>query len=311
MNNSIDKKTFVVLSFFLCIGFIIAPISSTYTVSASTDNSPVKITTWVSDLTAETTVTVQLTKQQTQLVQGIFDELKNRLSAADSIDETQRIFNDTIIELDRCNLLPDGMSVEQAQHLVNRATNHPKIVTPLQKLSQNLQANTAAGTIQNSFCSVAGNTSNTHCTKLAKRTALRLYYIIDFRTGNAPLVKMATALFVVFNEIAKINQMILRQNGYHLGVSIYFGNYHYTPYPNWLSPAQGWLSTNGVNGKQNITGSFWGQTMTGGWQPQVDWYMNYTWRGCLGFTGLIYYSGTDTAYYLGSALAVNVGPNRP
>ena len=249
MNTSIDKKTFVVLSFFLCIGFIIAPISSMYTVSASAGNIPVKITTRVSDFTAETTVMVQLTEQQTRDVRIIFDDLKNRLTTAESTEETQRIFNDTIIELDRYNLLPEGMSVEHAQRLVNHATNNRKIITPLQKLSQNLQAKTAAGTIQNSFCSVAGNTSNTHFTKLAKRTALRLYYIIDFKTGNAPLVKMATALFVVFNEIGKINQMILRQNGYHLGVCIYFGNYHYAPYPNWLSPAQGWLSTNGVKRK--------------------------------------------------------------
>jgi hypothetical protein len=248
-----------------------------------------------------------LTKQQVEEVQTIFDNLKNRLSTAESIEETQRTFNDTIIELDRYNLLPEGMSIEQAQRLVNHATNHHQLITPLQKLF----AVPAAGTIQNSFCSIAGNTSNTHFAKLAKRTALLLYYIIDYCTGNAPLVTAATALYIVFNEIAKINQMILQQNGHHFGVCLYFGNYRYSPYPDWLSPAQGWLSTNGVSGKQNITGSFWGQKMTGGWQPLDDWYMNYTWRGCLGFSGLIIYAGTDSAYYLGSALSVNVGPNRP
>jgi hypothetical protein len=295
----------------LFIGVAIMPNITVNVPAASEENNLVKITTHILDTTAETTVTAQLTERQFQLVRAVFDDLKIRLSTAKTAEETQRIFNDTIIELDRYNLLPEDMSIEQAQRLVNRASTYQKIIAPLQRISQNIQAETTEGTLQNSFCSVAGNTSNTHFAKLAKRTALRLYYIIDFNTGNAPLNKVATGLFVVFNEIAKLNQKILRQNGSHLGVCIYLGNYHYAPYPDWLSPAQGWISTNGINGKQNITGSFWGQTMTGGWQPQVDWYMNYTWRGCLGFTGLILYTDTDTAYYLGSALSVNVGPNRP
>ena len=263
------------------------------------------------EITTKTTVTIQVTEQQTKEVRVIFDGLKNQLSTSHSTEETQRIFNDTIIKLDRHKLLPKEMSVQQIQQLVNHAYTHQHKSTILQKLFYKYQTETAAGNLQNSFCSFAGNTSNTHFAKLAKRTALRLYYIIDFNTGNVLLNKAALSLFVVFNEIAKINQKILQQNGSHLGVSIYFGNYHYAPYPDWLSPAQGWISTHGVNGQQNITGSFWGQTMTGGWQPQVDWYMNYTWRGCLGFTGLIYYTGTDNAYFLGSALSVNVGPNRP
>ena len=134
---------------------------------------------------------------------------------------------------------------------------------------------------------------------------------MDYNTGNAPLLKIATAFWFVFNQISKITQTILYQNGSHYGVYIYFGNYHYYPYPNWLFPAQGWISTNGINDKQNISGSFWGQKMTNGWQQQDDWYMNHTWRGCIGFTGLITYIGSDSAYYLGSALQVNIGPNRP
>jgi hypothetical protein len=303
------RKNMAVGIFFLFLMVTVVP--SINVTSMKADENFVQMTIQACNLSGGSTHTIQLKKQQVQEVQTVFDNLKNRLSTAESMEETQKIFNDTIIELDRYNLLPEGMSIEQAQRLVNHASTHQKRVTPLQKLSQKFQAETAAGTIQNSFCSIAGNTSNTHFAKLAKRTALRLYYIIDYNTGNAPLVKVATALFIVFNEIGKINQIILRQNGYHLGVCIYFGNYHYAPYPNWLSPAQGWLSTNGANGKQNITGSFWGQTITGGWQPQDDWYMNYTWRGCVGFTGLILYAGTDNAYYLGSALAVNVGSNRP
>jgi hypothetical protein len=247
-------------------------------------------------------------RQQDKIIRGIFDDLKNHLSTSKSQKETHQLFNDTIIELAQHHLLPDDLSIKEAQRLVN---THPRIHPLLQRISQQHQPLNTEGVIQNTFCSVAGNTSNTHVAKLAKRIALRMYYVIDYNTGNEPLRNLATGVYIIFNELSKMNSLFLQKDGRHLGVCLYFGNYHYTPYPNWLSPAQGWIETEGLKGKQNITGTFWGQTMTGGWQPQVDWYMNYTWRGCLGFSGLIYYSGPDTVYFIGTALAVNVGPNRP
>ncbi|MCX6663172.1 MAG: hypothetical protein NTZ75_02885 [Euryarchaeota archaeon] len=255
--------------------------------------------------------TVQLTKRQVRDVQRVFDDLKNRMSTAVSMEETQRIFNDTIVSLSRYNLLPTGMSIELAKRLVTRASQNQKLETFLTKISTRVQADLKEGTIQNSFCYVAGNTSNTHFAKPVTKLTMHLYDIMDYSSGNHILVLLSTALWIVFNPLSTISQMILQRQGNHCGVSIFFGNYHYYPYPNWLSPAQGWISTNGINGKQNITGSFWGQKVTSGWQPQDDWYMNYTWRGCIGFTGFITYVGSDSAYYLGSAFHVNVGPNRP
>jgi hypothetical protein len=301
------KKLLVGEIIFLFIGVTIAPIIQFNIVKASDDNDFVEVTTQICSITEGHTNIVQLTTQQAREVQQVFDELQNRLSSAESMEETSQIFNDTILLLGRYHLLPSGLNVEHAKRLV---TSINQRVTPfLKKISTKFQAD--AGTMQNSFCYVAGNTSNTHVAKLAKRTALQLYNIIDYCTANVPLNKAATALWIICNQLSKISQMILQRNGNHYGVCIYFGNYHYYPYPNWLSPAQGWLSTDGINGKQNISGSFWGQKITNGWQPQDDWYMNYTWRGCLGFTGLIIYLGSDSAYYLGSALQVNVGTDRP
>ncbi len=310
MTTLTDKKIFALLSTFLLISVMATSSSLMNNVRAERDNNLIEITTKVYENTAETTGTIRLTRQQVQEVKTIFDELKSRLSTAESREQTQSIFNDTIIALNRFDLIPEGMNIEQAQRLVNRASTYQKRVTSFQKLSQIFQAEKAAGAIQNSLCSIAGNTSNTHFAKLAKRIAHRLFAIMDYCSGNALLVKVATALWTVCIPFSKISEWSLQQNGYRCGVSIYFGNYHYYPYPNWLSPAQGWIETNGMNGKQNISGSFWGQNFIGGWQPQDDWYMNYTWRGCMGFTGLITYVGNST-YYLGSALSVNVGPNRP
>jgi hypothetical protein len=309
MNILFSKKTLALLSAFLFLSLLATQSSIMDTVRASQDDNRDEITTQVCDIMKETTVTIRLTTQQIKEIQRTFDELKNRLSTTTSAEETQELFNATIIILNRYNLLPEGMSIEHAQHLVNCATTLQKRVPSIQILSQKLHTGTVAGTIQNSLCSIVGNTSNTHSAKLATRIAHRLFSIMDHSSGVL-LVKVATALWTVLIPFSRLSEWGLQKDGYRCGVSIYFGNYHYYPYPNWFSPAHGWLSTNGINGKQDINGSFWGQTMIGGWQPQDDWYMNNTWRGCVGFTGLITHIGNST-YYLGSALFVNIGPNRP
>jgi hypothetical protein len=267
------------------------------------------MTTRACDLKDDNTYSVLFRKQQVREVQRIFDELKNRLSTSNSMEETQQIFNDSIVSLSSYNLFPAGMTIEQAKRLVSGINQ--KILPLFQKISTKFQVDTKAGTIQNSFCLIAGNTSNTHFAKPVTKITMHLFDIMDYSSENIILLRLSTILWIILNPLSIISQMILKLQGNHCGISIFFGNFHYYPYPNWLSPAQGWLSTNGVNGKQNISGFFWGQKMTSGWQPQDDWYMNYTWRGCVGFTGFIIYIGSDSAYYIGSALHVNVGPNRP
>ena len=303
MNHPSIKR--ILLALAILVLFTNSSVSSITITEIITKNQTDTTAALSPSLTEPATQIIEISPQQNEIIRRLFDELQNRLSTSQTSHETQQIFHDMIMKLANNHLLPEDLSIQEAQRLVN--THHRTSPLPQRFLHQQ----DVNGTIQNTFCSVAGNTSNTHVAKLAKRIALRMYYLIDYNTANEPLRKLATGLYIIFNEISKINSRFLYQDGRHLGVCLYFGNYHYAPYPNWLYPAQGWIQTDGLNGRQNITGSFWGQTMTGGWQPQVDWYMNYSWRGCLGFSGLIYYSGTDTMYFLGSALAVNVGPNRP
>jgi len=310
MNIQIDKKTLALLSTFLFLSLVATPGGIMNTIRASQIDNRYEIMTQACDIMKETTATIRLTTKQIQEIQRAFDDLKNHLSITTSAEETQVLLNDTVIILYRNHLLPAGMSIEHAKRLVNRATALQKRIPSMDILTQKDKTGALAGTIQNSLCSIAGNTSNTHCAKLATRIAHRLFAIMDYYSGNTLLVKVATALWTVLIPFSRLSEWGLLKDGYRCGVSIYFGNYHYYPYPNWFSPAQGWLSTSGINGKQDINGSFWGQTMIGGWQPQDDWYMNNTWRGCMGFTGLITHIGNST-YYLGSAIFVNVGPDRP
>jgi len=311
MKDNWIKKSVVVSVILLFIGVTIAPSINVNVVKASDDNELVEVTIQTCGIKGDNNHTVQLTKRQARDIKTVFDDLKNRMSTAESMEETQRIFNDTLTSMNRYNLLPNGVNIEQAKRLVSSTTHNQKIISFLQKISTKFQSDSHAGKIQNSFCLIAGNTSDTHFAKPVTKLTMRLYDIMDYSSGNHILVVVSTAFWIVWNQLSTISQMILQRQGNHCGVSIFFGNYHHYPYPNWLYPAHGWISTNGINGKQNISGSFWGQKVTSGWQPQDDWHMNYTWRGCVGFTGLITYFGSDSAYYLGSALHVNIGPNRP
>ena len=253
------KKILALGVILLFIGVAIAPSINFNVVKASYDNELVEVTTEACGVKGDNNHTVQLTKRQAREVKTVFDDLKNRMSTAESMEETQRIFNDTLASMNRYNLLPNGMNIEQAKRLVTSACQNQKVIPFLQKISTKFLADAKVGTIQNSFCLIAGNTSNTHFAKPVTKLTMRLYDIMDYSSGNHILVVFSTAFWIVFNQFNTISQMIVQRQGNHCGVSIFFGNYHYYPYPNWLYPAQGWLSTNGINGKQNISGSFWGQ----------------------------------------------------
>lgn len=295
---------------FLFIGIAIAPNSTVLGIVAP-ENQSVTITTHVCDASGEDFCTVLLTKQQVNEIKAVFDQLPHRLSQAESLKETQDIFSDTIDSLQRYGLLPTSLSIKETTRMITGGLQSQQLVTRLQHLSRTSQKKSFSDGVRNSFCLLAGNSSTTHFATFVKRVTLRLYDIIDYGTGTALLRTIALVLWLILKEISTIRQSMLSRDGGHLGVAISYGNYHYAAYPDWFSPAQGWLWTMGVNGRQNISGSFWGQRMTSGWQPEDDWFMNYSWRGCLGFSGLVTYLGSDRAYYLGSALYVNVGPDRP
>ena len=311
MKHYIRQTTLVLAIIFLFISVAILPSSSLHYNTSSDNTELTRITTFIYGTTEPSKQEHWVTSQHTRAIQQIFTDLKDRLAYADSLQETHQIFNDTIDALSLYHLLPSDISIQQLKNIITHTSYSQKLTWFIRQTNTQHHDTTNTEEINNFFCSIAGNSSNTHVAKLAKRIAHRLYVIMDHHTENALLVKLATAFWVVFNQISKITQAIILQNGTHYGVSIYYGNYHYYPYPDWLHPAEGWVSTYGINGKQNLTGTLWGQTIAGGWQPQDDWYMNYTWRGCLGFSGLLTYLGDDTVYYLGSALHVHIGSTRP
>ena len=333
MKNTWVKKGLVVSVILLFIGVAIAPSINFNVVKASSDNDLVEVTTQACGITGLQPKTVKLTKQQNQEVKAVFDELKNRLSNAKTREETNRIFNETILSLYHYNLLPRGMSIEQAKQLVTDRGYNQKALKLLQKIFMKFGAGLNTGGINNSFCTVAGSSNNTHFLKPIIRIAgnyqdkigyLAFLCWSDFLFGRSGvafielfIVLLSLPFVHMLNILSGITKFLLSLHINHTGVDISYGNYFYYSYPppphpdGWFYPANGWISTNGTNGIQNISGSLWGQNVVGGWQPLWDWNMNYTFRGVIGFKGLIIKSGVDDVNYLGSARYVNVGPDRP
>ena len=61
--------------------------------------------------------TIQLTQQIVEELEQLFDNIKTRLDRVTSKEETIKIFNEVIVELDKYELL-DGLNVKLAQKMV-------------------------------------------------------------------------------------------------------------------------------------------------------------------------------------------------
>lgn len=151
-NYPLALKVLAVEIIFLLFGIAFIPSITINTVIASNDNNLVKVTTQAYDTTRDYTSTVLVTQRQVREIQRVFDELKNRLSSVESTEETQQIFNDTLVSLNSYSLLPPGMNIEQAKRLVSRINQNKKLIPFSPKMSTIFQANAKTGTIQNSCC---------------------------------------------------------------------------------------------------------------------------------------------------------------
>jgi len=63
--------------------------------------------------------TVELTQQEADDVETLFDDIEQRLSEVETREDAGKIFKDAVVELDKYGLL-GGISVKQAQRLVTR-----------------------------------------------------------------------------------------------------------------------------------------------------------------------------------------------
>lgn len=288
------KKILVISVILLFIGVTIAPRINHGVVNASQENNLVEITTQACGIQGYGNTTVKLTTEQYQDLEHYLVKFRARLNLTTTSEEAIPIYKEAIRELNTYGLLPKGMSVEEAQRVVTGRYQKPqekdRIQIPKHHLSL-LNENV------NLFCLIAGQSTNTIFIPLVSRIAV-LPLILTLMFGQNFFL-----LFLFF--------YLLFYNVFSLSMVV--GNLFPLSFLNWICfgidsgiqvppgyayPAQGWVSTIGLNGMRKWNQSFYGA---------IDYpVLN---AGVIGFSGIKLLWFNATSMYFGSALWVSLRPD--
>jgi len=147
------RKRLVVGIVLLFIGIAIAPGINVNLVKASLENNLVEVTTEVSGLKGFGTHTALLTTRQYNEVEHLIGTIKECLRRGITNEETVASIKGAVVTLNTYGLLPEGMSLGQAQKLVLGGYENSKGMALREQMlhEKSLRANQS-----NSFCFIAG-----------------------------------------------------------------------------------------------------------------------------------------------------------
>ena len=120
--------------------------------------------------------TIQLTQQEADEVELLFDDIEQRLSEVKTREEAEVIFKDTVVKLDKYGLL-GGLSVRQVQKLVTSNMQQSTLFNQEEYININNEKDTNNS---NLMCLIAGKTSETFITGILGRIALNLAIPLHF-----------------------------------------------------------------------------------------------------------------------------------
>jgi hypothetical protein len=126
------RKCLAVGIILLFVGVAIAPSINVNIVKASNDNDLVEITTQACGIKGFGNTTVKLTRQQYQNLEQYLVGFRARLNQTTTREEAIPIFKETVVELNKYELLPKGMSVQKAEKLVTGEYLNKKIMNALE-----------------------------------------------------------------------------------------------------------------------------------------------------------------------------------
>jgi len=303
--NHVNRKCLAIGVILLFIGVAVAPSINLNVVKASQDNDLVEVTTQACGIQGFGNTTVKLTKQQYQNLEQYLIEFRARLNQTTTREEAVPIFKEAVMELNKYGLLPKGMSVEEAQRLVNG--NYQKsqaidIYKTIYRKSQILNDS-------NFFCLITGETSmNTRLFSLIEMGCSVLcwflfvlsffaHYIFDDPVIINNTISLLKSIRIFYY---KINSARITGTGI-----ITFGHSHPSsiPPPYRYDPAMGWITTQGLLGKKSWNGSFFGHILPI-FPFDSDSYTYYI--GATGFLGIKLNKGDGKLFFLGSAFHVKI-----
>ena len=302
MSTSYVKNGLVVGVILLFIGVAVQPSIIADVSIESDDSELVEITVQIYEVDKAYNQTVMLTKEQAEELENLINNFEIELKNADDLGETETIFKDTIVSLDELGLLPEGMSVEEAQQLVTGEEQNPRVIRILDRWFSKNQKSLSS--YDNILCLISGESINTvfigpipllfglHCISLYVKYFRFLEWLQDnnpelwsWWSENFSKLGIDLLFLRVFFWIylgAGLNFLPLKIGGF-----IYYGWYKFIEDVGiWPIPAEGWVGTTGLSGKKHLSGNLEGYV--------------------IGFTGIKIIRDFLDFYYLGAALRVKI-----
>jgi len=298
------KKLLAVGVIVLFLGLACAP---SINANISKDSELVEITTEICGLGGGKH-TVQLTKEEAEEVDRLFQNIRDKLNTTDSREQAEEIFNEAVVELDKYGLL-GGLSIEQTQRmLIGRNSNKDTY-------------SIAKGETNN--CIIIGKTTETDFQSL-----LAVFF---FHLGLFPL---NLYVWAIINEYTRIYNFLDKIFNYTQFLPFFylcfigflcsslFSNYNpfaifyrinlgYVKYEHEVDPeyfySEGWVRTFSIKGPNYYNGPFKGDLpLTGcGYGMGIIAYEPFP--AVTGFTGIkIKVKNSDFVYYLGFAVRVKI-----
>jgi len=338
--TSLLYKTLVVGVIVLFIGIVIQPAIAIVE-PKNIDIEYFEITTELCGLNGRN-FTVQLTKEEAENVKELFESIQANINMSKTRKETEIIFREAIVELDKYGLL-GNMSIEQVQKLIFNQYHNFKFKE--YKNQENSQE------IENFFCLLVGYTSR-HVD--IQGPFARFGYLLSLAVfnlwGSSNLCKLFNLIYKYLEEHEYYNLIGIFYL-ITLPIAIFLMPFFWTIYLSTLScifyfsfplnigttigfgyewkrsfsgesklfSVQGWIHTYGINGYKNWTeqnGEFYGRIPTIPIRREMITSAGYFYPGAIGFTGIhIRYSPDEWApmedFFIGSSLWLKIGSEPP
>ncbi|MBN1280631.1 MAG: hypothetical protein JXA00_03180 [Candidatus Thermoplasmatota archaeon] len=320
------KRILVVGVILLFIGVAVVPSINFNVVKAASDNDLIEVTSQACGIKGYGNTTVKLTGEQYKNLEQYLVEFRARLNRTTTREEAVPLFKEAVVNLNTYGLLPQGMSVEQAQDLIlsrihnevpSLSLKHPP-VPPSCSLGVSQSRNilcliTGEGT--NTFFQTLLNTLVIKTINLFINTPLYSIYAVCLAIGiismyywnmQWPLINLL--LYLDSSLLQVIQDMFISLTTY-TGVSA-FDVIRYCPYViNGQYQSTGWMHTIGLLGHQAMNGTFRGRFPH--WPLGFFQFLGNP--GVIGFTGIRINTDPTShqSFYLGSALLVAVDVTTP
>ena len=244
MRNVCFKKVLIVGIIVLFLGVAIGPgINAELSLSKDTqtkvtDNELVDITVQVCRNDSTENYKTTLTRHQLEELDDLINNIRLELDNIETREDLVEIYLDAALSMDKLGLLPEDMSIEDAQQLLIDNTYNFENVD-----NKEIYIQKPGSSLINLFCYITGQASGCHFPIGGFIIPFRFYWWLCFGEG-----------------------MIDPEGYFH------------------RNPAEGWVNTIGLLGKQEIEGLFYG---TLGEIPVIPFNCQEAWVyiGARGFTG--------------------------